>query len=472
MNKKCQVFTPYEKVIELLDKVGYTKNLYGKKVIENACGDGNILKEIVGRYILDSLNKNMDLYTIKIGLENDIYGAEIDKEHYENCIKNLEGIANKYNIFNVSWKILNTDILKEDLKVKFDYVIGNPPYITYRDLDLGTRIFLKEKYYVCTEGKFDYCYAFIEASINSLNDTGKLAYLIPNSIFKNVFAQKLREIISPCLTKIYDYTTEKLFSVLTSSAVIVIDKEKKQDFIEYHDIVNNRQYTINKCQLGCKWNFSEYISNTKVNTGKIKFSDYFTASISVATLFNKAFVLKNSNTNGNYITLNGFNIEKEVTRNAASPRLLNCGKKELIIFPYRYLNGKLIRYNEEEFQENYPQTVEYLKSFLDELKKRKSDKSSRWYEYGRSQALAHLNQEKLLLSTVVTKEVKVYHLDTETIPYSGIYITAKGKLPLSVAKNILQSEEFYNYVNGIGINANGISLRITPADINNYRFSL
>ena len=47
MNKKCQVFTPENYVRELLDSVGYTHNLYGKKILENSCGDGNILVAVV-----------------------------------------------------------------------------------------------------------------------------------------------------------------------------------------------------------------------------------------------------------------------------------------------------------------------------------------------------------------------------------------------------------------------------------------
>ena len=53
MNKKCQVFTPNDYVKELLDSVGYIDNLYGKKILENSCGDGNILVEVVQRYIDD-----------------------------------------------------------------------------------------------------------------------------------------------------------------------------------------------------------------------------------------------------------------------------------------------------------------------------------------------------------------------------------------------------------------------------------
>ena len=55
MNKKCQVFTPENYVRELLDSVGYIKDLYGKKILENSCGDGNILVAVVQRYIDDCI---------------------------------------------------------------------------------------------------------------------------------------------------------------------------------------------------------------------------------------------------------------------------------------------------------------------------------------------------------------------------------------------------------------------------------
>ena len=61
MNKKCQVFTPENYVRELLDSVGYTHNLYGKKILENSCGDGNILVAVVQRYIDDCKENGLSI---------------------------------------------------------------------------------------------------------------------------------------------------------------------------------------------------------------------------------------------------------------------------------------------------------------------------------------------------------------------------------------------------------------------------
>lgn len=221
----------------MLDSIGYDSNIFGKKVIENACGDGNILQEIVRRYIQDGLNNQHSLVEIKEGLENDIYGAEIDKVHYWNCIRNLNSLVSNYGISNVSWNILNLDILKHSFNFQFDYVIGNPPYISYNDLDSETRLFLKNNFTSCEKGKFDYYYAFIEKSIDLLNSNGKLIYLIPNNFFKNVSGKRLRELVLPFLTDVYDYTTHKLFkNVLTSSSIICLNKSTDIEKFNYHDV--------------------------------------------------------------------------------------------------------------------------------------------------------------------------------------------------------------------------------------------
>ena len=135
MNKKCQVFTPENYVKELLDSVGYTKHLYGKKILENSCGDGNILVAVVQRYIDDCIINGLSKTLIKDGLERDIYGVELDSEQYQKCIANLNDILQKNNIDSVVWKIYNEDYLRWNSTFQFQFIVGNPPYITYSFLN-------------------------------------------------------------------------------------------------------------------------------------------------------------------------------------------------------------------------------------------------------------------------------------------------------------------------------------------------
>lgn len=457
-------------VIKMLDLAEYNKNLVGKKIIDNSCGDGNILVEIVKRYLKDAFSQKLSLNKIKTGLENDIYGVEIDKIHQKKCIENLNSITKKYRIENVDWKILNGDFLRMNFSSYFDYIIGNPPYIAYNNLDIDTREFIRGKYDSCKKGKIDYSYAFIEESLKNLNDQGMLVYLIPNNTFKTVSGEKIREIISPYISELHDYTTQKLFkNIMTASSIIVLNKSEMRELFTYHDIVSNRKEIIYKKELGKKWVF-ESDSNDS-NYEPIRFGEYFHAATSVATLLNSAFLIKEYSMDDRYIYTKGFKIEKSIVKNAYSPSNLNSGKNELIIFPYYYdKNNKLNRYSPTVFNTKFPFCVKYFLQFKSALLNRDSDKSARWYEFGRSQALAHLNQNKLLTSTVITNKIKIYELESSDIPFSGIYITPKKNISLSFAKFLLNSNEFHEYISRVGINVNGASIRITSKDINNFIF--
>ena len=121
---------------------------------------------------------------------------------------------------------------------------------------------------------------------------------------------------------------------------------------------------------------------------------------------------------------------------------------------------------------NYPNIYCYLLNNKDNLLRRKRDKGSQWFEYGRNQAIKGIFTIKLLISTVVTNNVKVHELEKEDIAYSGMIVKSKGIdcYSLDYGKNILSSDNFLEYVKNIGIPINGNSYRITSQDIENYTF--
>lgn len=471
MNKKCQVFTPSDYVKELLDNVGYVENLYGKKIMENSCGDGNILAAVVQRYIDDCRNKGLSRTKIKNGLARDIYGVEIDPEQYKKCIERLNQILEINQIQRVHWNIVNKDYLKLKDNIKYRYVVGNPPYITYRDMNKPDQEFLKKRFVSCKKGKFDYCYAFIEKSIQSLDAYGKMAYLIPSSIFKTVFGLNLRDIMKQYIVKILDYTQETLFDgALVKSSIMILDANKQDDILHYTDVTLQKTLELPIQLMKKKWFFTE-----NMVYGNRRFGDYFKVSNVVATLLNDAYVLKQDcyEELDNFYCCNNRYIEKSIVRDTAAPRTLRCGKKEKIIFPYYFEGGQLRRYEADEFEQRFPGAKEYLNDYRERLNKRKSDESSKWFEYGRSQAIAGLNTDKLLISTVITSEVAVYRLSSECIPYAGMYIVKKEnnqEITLDEARRILSSRNFMQYVFDVGIHISGSSLRITSKDIEDYRF--
>lgn len=471
MNVKCQVFTPNDYVRELLDSVGYTQDLYGRRILENSCGDGNILLSIVERYIEDCRIHGLTNVEICKGITKDIYGIEIDPKQYKKCIQNLDKLVKSKGIDKVKWNVINKDYLKWECPKKFQFIVGNPPYITYQELSEEEREFVRQNFETCKKGKFDYCYAFIEKSIKCLDDKGKMSYLIPSSIFKTVFGEKLREFVKPYMQEIHDYTQGKMFDdALVKSAIMVLDKTEGNKNFLYCDMADKKTIRIALANLSKKWFF---IENSKIGTRR--FGDYFQVSHVVATLLNEAFVIKKENYKelNDFYQCNGKNIEKSIVKETASPRSLRYKKDEKIIFPYKYVNGKLVTYTESQFNQLFPGANAYLNDFREKLGKRKSDKRTQWFEYGRSQALSGLNRRKLLISTVITEKVAVYMLKKNCIPYAGMYIVPKHgnrTYKLEDAKDILESDEFMRYVETVGIHISGTSLRITSKDIEEFRF--
>ena len=445
-----------------MDTIEYTENIYGKRIVDNSCGSGNILVEIVKRFIADAKRQKKRKATIKKGLESCIYGYDIDPKMVNLCIENLNKVAINAGLTDVQWNIFNEDGLYIDDNT-FDYVVGNPPYIAYLNLDVKTRVNTKDNFCSCKLGKFDYSYAFIEKGLNLLKDNGKMVMITPANMFKTVFAESLRRIIKPKLTHIIDCSAKKVFdNVLTTTAITVYEKNCESNVLIYTELSddNKPERIIPKEALVEKWNFTDF-----VDEGERRFGDFYKASNCIATLANKVFILT-VNQQGDL----DVSIEPEALRVAKSPKSEQFGMQQKIIFPYHYKDGELQRYSEEELSEKFPKLMIYLNSKKKELEKRDSDKNAKWYEYGRSQALRHLNQEKLLISTIITKTVKVYELDADAIPYSGIYITSLNGDSLNDARLILQTNRFYNYLLTKGVKVSGDSIRISSKDLEDYRY--
>lgn len=461
---KCQIFTPADIVKYMLDKIDYTDNIFGKRIVDNSCGTGNILIEVAERFITDAKKLGKRKSTIKKGLESCVFGYDVDTKMVEVCIKNLDEVAKRFGLSDVQWSIYNNDGLYIDQNDRFDYVVGNPPYIAYIDLSEEHRKMTKENFSSCAFGKFDYSYAFIEKGLSLLSNNGKMVMLTPSNMFKTVSGAKLREIIKSELQEIIDCSTLNIFeSVLTAPAITIYQKGSSSNILiyrdKYSDNIENEKF-IDKNSLIDKWNFTGFISS-----GNRRFGDYFKVSNSIATLANKVFI-HTVNDDG---TLD-IDIEQAILRSAKSPKTEQYHIKQRIIFPYQYRNGQLERYNEDDIKTQFPLAYAYLISKKKILDKRDSDDTARWYEYGRSQALLHLNCEKLLMSTIITHKVRVYKLDTETIPYSGLYIIPKKNLSLDTASTVLKSQHFYDYLLSKGVKERGESIRISSKDVEEYKF--
>ena len=472
IKEKSQIFTPNPLIKEMVKKISGIDELYQLKILENSCGDGRILLEIVKKYIdsciMHCLTKDQMVHV----LQENIFAYEIDNNLIRKCIKKLDELVYEYGIECIRWNIKCEDYLESKDNVKVDLIVGNPPYIAYPNLDKETRDYLKSNFKSCEKGKFDYYYAFIEKSYYALKSSGRLIYLVPSNFFKNVYAKNLREIVIQDLVSICDYPDSAVFeNALVSPSIIEIVKDSLSDSFSYINKQKKhcKSKHVNKSNIQDKWIFEK--QNRKK---KRRFGDYFKASICIATLSNDVFVIKHGqyDSEGKYFLTENYRIESELIRKAVSPN----GKKrevsqEYIIFPYYFdKDNKRRKYTEEEIRMSFPEAYLYLIDHIEVLKNRKTEKNAKWFEYGRSQALDYMNCfPMILISSIISHKTKAYKLIDE-IPYSGIFILPKDGNSIDEALKLLNSDDFKNYISNVGVCLSGTSRRITPKDIEDFYY--
>ena len=84
-----------------------------------------------------------------------------------------------------------------------------------------------------------------------------MSYLIPSSIFKTVFGNRLRKFMNEYIYQIKDYTREKIFDeALVKSAIIVFDKKLTNRKVSYLDMSSKNKLSILKSKMNGKWIFS------------------------------------------------------------------------------------------------------------------------------------------------------------------------------------------------------------------------
>ena len=229
--KDGKIFTPKPIVERMLyNGLWYGKHSIYRHIIDNSCGDGAFLCEIVKYYcytyspIWDE--QEMGLKTV---LETYVHGIEIDPVEHKKCLENLDVVAEKYGIKGVKWDIQNRDALScHDYDGKMDYVIANPPYIRTHDLDCDL-----SGYSFTSEGMKDIYLAFYELGFRMLKETGSMCYITPSSWFTSTAGQKMRNYVmdTKYLYTVFDFGHKQLFENATTYVAICIFRKNHHHVI-------------------------------------------------------------------------------------------------------------------------------------------------------------------------------------------------------------------------------------------------
>lgn len=367
------------------------------KILEPSCGEGVFINSL-----------------LKLHNEFELYVNDINSSFIKTCIKN-----NKKNT-NITY--YNKDFITFDKSIKYDIIIGNPPYVRIQNLRTTDIDKIKSEYNILS-GNLDLYIYFLLKCVDMLTDNGKLIFIIPNSFLFNKSCSKIKQQLLDLkyVEFVIDFKEYKVFNGFsTYTCIIVINKSiHDRDFYYYKAISsNNIKYELNNITYIEK----KYTDNID-NTGKKCLLDYINVKCGLATLCDNIYIPKIDKEDDLFIHFTKDNKKYKVEKTIVK-KLLKVSKNTeyYIIVPYDNL-GKIY-----DTLDNFPHCSLYLSDYKQKLSERDKGKKTyeKWYAFGRKQGLNYrVNETRLFISSIV-KNIKD-NLIEKIIPlfYSGLFIEIK-----------------------------------------------
>ena len=460
-----QIFTPGYIVDFMLTEIGYSdSNIPGSTIMEPAAGDGNFIVQILRR-AFNQIKKDGAISTKETkNLLKNIFAIEIDSNQYELLLRNSVSEIYKH----IDEKILDSDTLEKILRKqficedtlrhnpnkKFDFIVGNPPYIRLHNLDKSNLSFLRKEYSSMEIGSVDIYYAFYEWSLNNLTSDGLLCFISPNSFMNNSSAKGLRNLLNGKIDTIYNFQSSIIFENASTYNSIVIAKDKAEKPLAFLPIINNSKirkgtkkdifYLGDKIILSKNNWIKDFINEKKPN---LSFKN------GLATLRDNLFISSEfmKLKNGNYL-FNGYEIESDLIREIIKiSTYFTKDIKRVCIFPYK-INNNLVSPMSLADLKKYPLAFKYFSSHKKLLLERDIDKNALWFHFGRSQAIQSILFKKIILKTLIKDKVSFEFVPKGVLVYSGLYSNFDS---IKKSKDFLDSKKVYNYFREVGFDKRG-----------------
>lgn len=232
------VYTKSEIVELILDLAGYDpqrSSLIDHPLLEPSCGDGAFVSAIVRRLILSIIRTEGSVNWDHAKLESAIRAVDIDSGAVDNArsliVETLiEAGCNerRANSLATCWASQGDFLLSHDAD-RFDFVVGNPPYVRLEDVPKSVLAEYRKRYSTLTD-RADIYIAFFERGLRMLTSNGVLAFICANRFAKNQYGVELRKEISRSFHLRHyinlEHTQPFEKKVSAYPAIIVLDKQR------------------------------------------------------------------------------------------------------------------------------------------------------------------------------------------------------------------------------------------------------
>ncbi len=462
------VYTPKDirqRIIhECLDDVP-TERLHTIRIADIACGCGGFLLD-VAEYLHERTGNSYAhiFHENLLGLDIQEYSIERTKILLS-LLALSQGEDEEFD-FNLE----PHDTLEFDFgRIEpFDVVLGNPPYVCWRNLPEETRKRMRQ-FEVCRCGNSDLYIPFFQIAIESLRDGGRLGYIVMNTFLTSLNGTALREYLHSRQFEIQvvDFRDQQIFKGKNTYTCLFFLKKQHAEKVAYCTIEQSElerpfAYSyVDYATLVDKggWRLNDMCHVADYERNGIAIRDYCDSRHGIATLSNKTYIFTPiGNDEMCYqLSKNGrtYSVEKAICRDIVNSNKFNSDVtleeiKEKVIFPYRMgAEGRMEVIPLEELRSHYPHAYCYLQSQYNELKKRdkgKQEKYPVWYAFGRTQSMI-LPRYKLFFPKIANHSLTcVLSDDPNLLLYNGMAFVSDNREQLQVLQKVLQSHVFWSYV--------------------------
>lgn len=110
-----------------------------------------------------------------------------------------------------------------DSKERFDFIVGNPPYVSIGHLSAEEKSGYRKRY-TTASGRFDLYMLFFEQALRQLSDGGRLAFITPEKYLYVDTAKPLRRLLASRRIKELSFVREDIFEgFVTYPLITVVD---------------------------------------------------------------------------------------------------------------------------------------------------------------------------------------------------------------------------------------------------------
>jgi len=343
--------------------------------------------------------------------------------------------------------------------LRFDVIVGNPPYMKSEDMKNITplELSLYKSNYIAAYKQFDKYFLFIERGINLLADDGILGYIVPNKFTKVGAGEKLRELLTSkgYLKSIVSFGANQIFADKTTYTCLLIINKAAQSTFQYTEVKSLKSWKVrdsgsikytakNTSELGNEvWvlippeltSIYDRIVSQSIKLSELVGDDNIFNGIQTSANYVYIFTPTSEDKNNYFFIKKGitYKIEKELTKpyfqtssgedNLYTYRTLKPNAR--VIYPYERTETGVDIIPLLTIQKKFPSAYDYLKKHRVILNNPKRDikpeplTKNEWHRYGRHQSLSSCGLSLKIIVGVLSVGDK-YAIDTHgTLISSG-----------------------------------------------------